>query len=70
MLAASLVSDFCRITWFMTVFMLTHFVRFYGRIAQGPNCHEQDILQAIKDNVDGLAGKIWILTYIFIENIT
>ena len=53
----------------MTVFMLTHFVRFYGRIAQGPDCHEQDILQAIKDNVDGLAGKIWILTYIFIENI-
>lgn len=38
--------------------------RFYGRIAIEPNKHEEDVLQAIRDNVDGLQGisgeRIWM----------
>ena len=44
-------------------FLLIHFVRFYGRIARGPDCHEEDILQAIRDNANGLAGDIFLFQY-------
>lgn len=42
---------------------ILRYFRFYGRIAKGPDCHEADILQAIKENVDGLKNisgeRIW-----------
>ncbi|XP_069681906.1 CCA tRNA nucleotidyltransferase 1, mitochondrial isoform X2 [Periplaneta americana] len=42
---------------------ILRYFRFYGRIAEHANCHEERTLQAIKENVDGLSGisgeRIW-----------
>lgn len=38
--------------------------RFYGRVASEPGQHDQDTLEAIRDNAQGLAGisgeRIWV----------
>ncbi|KAK7488682.1 hypothetical protein BaRGS_00020135 [Batillaria attramentaria] len=43
---------------------ILRYFRFYGRIASGPDCHEADVLQAIRENVDGLKDvsgeRIWM----------
>ncbi|KAK7103102.1 hypothetical protein V1264_018065 [Littorina saxatilis] len=43
---------------------ILRYFRFYGRIAKVPNSHEADVVQAIKENVSGLAGisgeRLWM----------
>ncbi|XP_041353635.1 CCA tRNA nucleotidyltransferase 1, mitochondrial-like [Gigantopelta aegis] len=43
---------------------ILRYFRFYGRIAKGPKCHEEETLAAIKKNASGLAGvsgeRIWV----------
>ncbi|XP_046402301.1 CCA tRNA nucleotidyltransferase 1, mitochondrial [Ischnura elegans] len=42
---------------------ILRYFRFYGRIAQGPNDHEEDTLKALQENLDGLnrisGERIW-----------
>lgn len=39
------------------------FHRFYGRIAEKPNDHEEETLNAIKQNAGGLKRKFFSLTF-------
>lgn len=52
---------------FQTIHYFNHLVyllRFYGRIAETPDCHDTDTLDAIRENVDGLSRvsgeRIWM----------
>ena len=41
--------------------------RFYGRICDLPNSHEESTLKAIRENADGLAGNLFSISELYVR---